>query len=240
MKRCSFAIVAGLSIVSLLIVTAGFTHQKISEVSAEGQLNNNNNQLIFKDKKMTNDTTGTRDLVVTRVFNAPVASVWKTWSDPELVMKWWGPTGFTSPTCKMDFREGGTSLVCMRAPKEFGGQDMYNTWAYKKIVPMELIEFVLDWADKDGNRIDPASIGLPPDMPRDVRHVITFKDLSNGLPTAKTEMTITEFGYTSDQQFDMSKAGLEQCIDKMGAIFSKIKYLSGEVINNKEDSWKLF
>ena len=68
-----------------------------------------------------------RDLVVTRVFGAPVEQAWKAWVDPEYVMQWWGPEGFTCPVAKMDFREGGTSLVCMRAPKEFGGQDMYNT-----------------------------------------------------------------------------------------------------------------
>jgi hypothetical protein len=48
-----------------------------------------------------------RDVVVTRVFDALVALVWKAWSDPAQVMRWWGPTGFTSLTCKMDFREGG-------------------------------------------------------------------------------------------------------------------------------------
>jgi uncharacterized protein YndB with AHSA1/START domain len=158
--------------------------------------------------------TKTRDLILTRTFDAPVESVWKAWSDSEHVKRWWGPTGFSAPVAKMDFREGGSSLVCMRSPQ---GHDMYNTWTYKKIVPMSLIEFVLDWADKDGNRVDPASMGLPPTMPRDVRHVITFKSVG----TNKTEMTITEFGYTSDEHFDLSKAGLEQCLDKMAALFVK-------------------
>ena len=63
------------------------------------------------------------DVVVTRVFDAPVEQVWKAWSHPDDVKQWWGPTGFTCILAKMDFREGGTSLVGMRAPKEFGGQD---------------------------------------------------------------------------------------------------------------------
>ena len=156
----------------------------------------------------------TRDLTLTRTFNAPLERVWKAWSDADNVMNWWGPTGFTSPIAKIDFREGGVSLVCMRAPN---GRDFYNTWTYQKIVPMESIEFVLDWADKDGNRRDPGALGLPPNMPRDVRHVITFKSLGAN----KTEMTITEFGYTSAEHFDLSKAGLEQCLDKMAAMLSK-------------------
>jgi uncharacterized protein YndB with AHSA1/START domain len=64
-------------------------------------------------------------------------------------MRWWGPNDFASPSAEIDFREGGTSLVCMRAPKELG-QDLYGTCTYKKIVPMELIEFIQNMADKDG------------------------------------------------------------------------------------------
>jgi activator of Hsp90 ATPase-like protein len=103
----------------------------------------------------------------------------------------------------------------MRAQAEFVGQDMYNTWAYTRIIPLHEIEFVLNFADADGNRIEPTAMGLPADIPQDVRHLITFKAVNAN----QTEMTVTEFGYTSDQVFDMSKAGLEQCLDKMGASF---------------------
>jgi uncharacterized protein YndB with AHSA1/START domain len=154
------------------------------------------------------------NVVVTRVFNAPVEKVWKAWSEPELVMRWWGPTGFTAPVANMDFREGGTSLVCMRAPKEFGGQDLYNTWTYTKIVPLGMIEFIQNFADKDGNKIEPASVGLPPDIPYEVRHVIIFKSVSD----SQTELIITEYGYPNEEIVALSKAGMEQCIDKMAEI----------------------
>ena len=75
------------------------------------------------------DGTETFDVVVTRVLDAPVEEVWKAWSDPTYVMRW-GPAGFTSPSAEMDFRVGGAPLVCMRAPAEYGGQDMYHTWTY--------------------------------------------------------------------------------------------------------------
>src|SRR4029453_4046402 len=87
----------------------------------------------------------TRSVIVTRVFNAPVDMVWKAWVEPDYVMQWWGPTGFTSPIKKIDFREGGKSLVCMRSPD---GQDMFNTWTYKKIVRNECIEYILNFSDK--------------------------------------------------------------------------------------------
>jgi uncharacterized protein YndB with AHSA1/START domain len=156
----------------------------------------------------------TRSVVVTRIFDAPVEFVWKAWVEPDYVMQWWGPQGFTSPVAKMDFREGGKSLVCMRSPD---GQDMFNTWTYEKIVPNERIEYIFNFSDKDGNKLNPAAIGMPLGIPEDGHHVVTFKDLGNG----KTEMTVTEHGYTNDQIVKLSKAGLEQCIDKMSAIFTK-------------------
>jgi uncharacterized protein YndB with AHSA1/START domain len=113
----------------------------------------------------------------------------------------------------MDVREGGTSLVCMRAPAEYGGQDMYNTWTYQRIVPKEQIEFIQHFADKDGNRIDPSSLGLPPGIPAAVRHVVTFRGAGEGT----TEMTVTEFDYPTDEIVAISKAGMEQCVDKMAA-----------------------
>jgi len=157
----------------------------------------------------------TRDLIVTRVLDAPVELVWKAWTDPEYVMRWWGPDHFTSPSAKMDFREGGTSFVCMRAPKEFGGQDMYSTWVYREIVPLKRIEFIQNLADEHGNMIDPASLGMPPDFPRDTRTVVTFKDVGNG----RTEMTVTEYNMpTSDTEMGRNaELGLNQSLDKMAA-----------------------
>ena len=88
------------------------------------------------------DHSQTYNVVVTRVFDASIQEVWSAWSDPDYVRQWWGPTGFTCPLAEMDFREGGTSLVCMRAPQEFGGQEMYNTWTYHQIDPKKRIEFL--------------------------------------------------------------------------------------------------
>ena len=166
--------------------------------------------------KDTNDHTQTFDVIITRVFDAPVEEVWKAWSDPEYVTRWWGPTGFTSPSAEMDFRVGGASLVCMRPPSEYGGQDMYHTWTYTKIDPHERIEFVSNFADKDGAHLDPAAMGMPPGIPREVPHAIVFKAVvDNG-----TETTVTEYGYTTEQARELSKAGMEQCLDKMAAMFA--------------------
>lgn len=153
----------------------------------------------------------TYDVVVTRVFDAPIDRVWAAWRDPDQVMRWWGPTGFTCPLAEMDFREGGTSLVCMRAPAEYGGQDMYSTWTYTTIVPNERIDYIFRFADETGGKLSPAQAGIPAGVPEDGHHVVRFRELGGG----RTELTVTEHGYTVEQARDMSQAGLEQCIDKM-------------------------
>src|SRR5688572_26142430 len=127
-------------------------------------------------------------MAFTRVFDAPVSVVWKYWSEPEKIMKWWGPEGFTTG-CRMDFREGGTSLVYMR-PSEYGRHLVYSIWAYKKIVPEKEIEFVMAFADKDGKKLDPSTLGLPAGMPQEVRHAVTFRAVDG-----KTEVTVKECGF---------------------------------------------
>jgi uncharacterized protein YndB with AHSA1/START domain len=175
-----------------------------------------NDNFSAKDTKMSDSPVKSmkkKDLAVSHVFNAPVQLVGRAWSDPALVMRWWGPDHFASPSAEIDFREAGTSLFCMRAPKEMGRQDMYSTWAYKKIVPMKLIEFIQNLADKDGNPLDPVKLGLPVEFPMDIRTGVTFNDLGKG----KTEMTVTEYGWTVSPMLGMAETGLNQSLDKMVA-----------------------
>ena len=175
------------------------------------------NQLKGNNMNATTVNVEKRDLVITRLFDAPVEQVWKAWTDPEYVTRWWGPTGFTSPSCKIDFREGGKFLFHMRAPKEFqGGQDFYTAGVYKKIVPLKLIEFSQGLADKDGNRIDPAAMGMPPDFPKEIPSALAFKRVGD-----KTELTATEYGWTVGQMRDMSEAGMNQCLDKLADVLTK-------------------
>jgi uncharacterized protein YndB with AHSA1/START domain len=155
-----------------------------------------------------------KQIEVTKTFNAPVEMVWRVWVDPELVKRWWGPKYFTSPVAKMDFREGGRSIVSMQAPKEMGGQEFYSVWHYVKITPLSTIEFIQSLSDEDGNKIAPTTVGMPPDFPADVRTVVTFKAIAEG----KTEMTVTEYAeFGSISNF--AQIGLEQSMEKMAGIF---------------------
>jgi uncharacterized protein YndB with AHSA1/START domain len=154
----------------------------------------------------------TQDIVISRIIDAPPELVWKAWTDPQMVMRWWGPKDYLSPSCKIDLREGGKYIFCMRAPVEQGGQDSYTAGTYSKILPVERLEFSQGLSDKDGNPIDPAQIGMPPDFPREIRTVVEFKSIRGG---EMTELVVTEYGWTIGQMAVYALAGMHQSIDKL-------------------------
>ena len=162
---------------------------------------------------MTSETT--HDMVLTRVFDAPVEAVWRAWTESDLVKRWWGPRGFTAPVADMDVRVGGRSLVCMRAPAEFGGMDIYNTWTYERVDPNQRLDFVQAFVDRTGAIVDPATLGIPPGVPMLVPHSIRFVALGPD----RTEVTVTESGYPAAEAVEISRAGMAQCLDKMAEIF---------------------
>ena len=127
---------------------------------------------------MTKNTVNEKErMVVTRVFDAPRALVWKAWTDPQYVMQWWGPKGFTAPFCKIDFRVGGKFLCCMKSPD---GQEGWNGGEYHEIVLHEKIVYSLYFADSKGNKIDPAQLGIEHEAIDDARDVVIFEDFGNG------------------------------------------------------------
>jgi uncharacterized protein YndB with AHSA1/START domain len=154
----------------------------------------------------------TKDLIVTRTFDAPVELVWKLWTDPEQVKTWWGPAQYTSPSCEIDLREGGKYLFCMRSPEDQGGRDFYSVGTYQKIVALERLEFTQSFADEHGNIIPTARMGMP-DMPDEVRTVVEFEKLEDN----KTKMTITQYDQPANQMFEYAVAGWGQSFDKMAA-----------------------
>ena len=151
----------------------------------------------------------TFDVVATRDIRAHPDSAWKSWTDEDYVKKWWGPNGFTCPIADMDVRVGGRSLVCMSAP-DWGFPALYSTWAYTLVAAPRRLEFVHNMADADGNTLD------MPDIPRDVHHVVTFEPVSDGV----TRLTVHESTYPTEEQRDRSKQGLEECLDKLVAIYA--------------------
>jgi uncharacterized protein YndB with AHSA1/START domain len=63
-------------------------------------------------------------LIISRIFDAPRELVWKAWTETELVMRWWGPEGFTAPVVEIDLRVGGKYLYAMRSDGKDSGLEL--------------------------------------------------------------------------------------------------------------------
>jgi uncharacterized protein YndB with AHSA1/START domain len=116
-------------------------------------------------------------MVITKVFDAPRELVWKAWTDPQYMMQWWGPKGFTSPHCEIDFRVGGKFLCCMRSPDGWEG---WNAGEYHEIVPYQKIVSSMYFSDSKGNKIEPEQLGIELEAIDDADNVILFEDVGNG------------------------------------------------------------
>src|SRR5277367_63140 len=87
-----------------------------------------------KDVAANTDATATsreRELVVTRVLDAPRRLVFKAWTEPEQVARWWGPQGFVTTLCEMDIWPGGAYRVGMRSSQ---GTHHVRRGVYREIV----------------------------------------------------------------------------------------------------------
>ena len=89
-----------------------------------------------------------RELVLTRVFDAPRELVFKAWTDPKCVAVWWGPHGFANPVCELDLRPGGAILIHMRGRN---GVVYPMTGVYQEVVEPERLVFTSAALDDKGN-----------------------------------------------------------------------------------------
>jgi uncharacterized protein YndB with AHSA1/START domain len=151
-------------------------------------------------------------LVIERIFDAPVAKVWKAWTDPEEAKKWWGPKDFTAPSITIDFRVGGKYLFCMRGRPWSGGepQDFWSTGTYKEIVPMKKLVMTDSFADEKGNPVSGEKYGMK-GIPLELLVTIEFEDTGDG----KTKMTLTHVGMPAGKHSQGAKIGWNQSFDKL-------------------------
>ncbi len=150
-------------------------------------------------------------MVVTRVFDAPRELVWKAWTEPEYVMQWWGPKGFTAPVCEIDFRVGGKYLCCMRAPD---GQEFWNGGEYHEIVPYERIVSSMYFADSDGNKVGPEQYGIEHEAVEGASDVILFEDFGVG----QTKLTFIGNEPMESAKMSGQLEGWNQILDKVATV----------------------
>jgi uncharacterized protein YndB with AHSA1/START domain len=87
------------------------------------------------------------ELITTRIFDAPREVVFRAWTDPVRLKRWWGPRGFTNPVCEVDVRPGGAIRIDMRAPD---GVVYPMTGTFIEIVEPERLVFTSSALDNNG------------------------------------------------------------------------------------------
>jgi uncharacterized protein YndB with AHSA1/START domain len=154
------------------------------------------------DNRTTITTPTDREIVITRVFNAPRELVWKAWTQPEHLSRWWGPKGWTLPICKMDFRVDGTWYYCMKGPE---GEESCGLAVYREIDEPERIVYTDYFANAQGNPVE----GMPESLV-----TVNFTDQNgNTLVTSSVLYPTTE---DRDRVLQMGMAeGITESLDRL-------------------------
>ncbi|QDG78965.1 SRPBCC domain-containing protein [Labrenzia sp. PHM005] len=108
------------------------------------------------------------EYVLTRKFNAPRDLVWKTWTDPDLLARWYGP-GVETVIHQLDVKPGGLWLNEMR----MGGGSHYQRVEYLEVSEPDRLVWLHCVSDADWNI---AANPMMPDWPRTLMTTVTFSD----------------------------------------------------------------
>jgi uncharacterized protein YndB with AHSA1/START domain len=130
-----------------------------------------------------------REIVITRILDAPRKLVFEAWTHPRHLVQWWGPAGFTNPVCEMDVRPGGTWYIVMRGPD---GSEYPGGGVYREIVPPERLVFT-------NNAFDPAGKVI-----LEGHTTVTFADEGR-----KTKLVLTTRAKALDDYTARFLAGME-------------------------------
>ena len=141
-------------------------------------------------------TSTTWELVITRAFDAPRALVFKAWTEPARLVRWWGPQGFKTPSCKMDVREGGAWRICMRSPE---GTDHWVQGVFREIVEPERLAFTWAWEDDEGKPGHQTVVA------------VNFTEQAG-----KTRLVVHQGAFQSADARDRHDDGWSSCLDRLG------------------------
>jgi uncharacterized protein YndB with AHSA1/START domain len=138
-------------------------------------------------------------LTVRRTFPAPRAEVFRAWTDPKALTRWWGPPGHESPSADVDLRVGGRYRFAMRKLPD--GKPFYVHGVYREIVIPDRLVFTWNWE------------GGPP-FGSHTLVTLEFHDAAGG-----TEIVLTHERFESEQARDEHTKGWRGCLEKLSAFF---------------------
>jgi uncharacterized protein YndB with AHSA1/START domain len=90
---------------------------------------------------------GAREIVLIREFKVPRELLFRLWTEPEHIMRWWGPHNASAPSASVDLRQDGTWRHCILAPD---GKEYWSQGRYLEVTPPERLVFTFAWEDSAG------------------------------------------------------------------------------------------
>lgn len=91
----------------------------------------------------------TKELLITRIFNAPRETIFTLWTEPHHVVQWWGPKHHPATQMMMDVRPGGKWRACLRSVED--GKELWMNGTFREINKPERIVFTFMW-EEEGER----------------------------------------------------------------------------------------
>jgi uncharacterized protein YndB with AHSA1/START domain len=148
-----------------------------------------------------------RELVLTRLIDAPREKLFKCWTQPELMKQWFAPLPWTLPHAEVDLRTGGSSKIVMRSPE---GQEFPSQGVYLEVVENEKIVFTDAYTEAWAPSEKPFFTGI-----------ITFEDEGG-----KTRYTAVARHWTVEDRKAHEEMGFHegwgQCADQLAELAKNI------------------
>ena len=151
----------------------------------------------------TTPAAADRELVLTRLIDTPREKLYRCWTEPALMKRWFAPKPYETPVVEVDVRPGGANLIVMRGPD---GQDMPNRGIYLEVVPNERLVFT-----------DAFTEAWQPSAKPFMTVILTFEPQGT-----KTLYTARVRHWTAEDREAHEKMGFHQgwgiCTDQLGAL----------------------
>ena len=153
-------------------------------------------------RNSTSTEPAERVLVIERIFDAPSSLVFKAWTEPEHMVQWFGPRGFTSTILQSELRSGGAYRIHMRGPE---GDDHWTQGIFREIVEPERLVMSGNWADSAGNPTSPETI-----------LTLTFQEHEG-----KTKLTLHQAVFESVTARDAHRGGWSSSLERLAEYLAK-------------------
>ena len=139
-------------------------------------------------------TTAETSVQLRRTFAAPREKVFRAWTDPEELKRWWGPEGYATPSAQADLRVGGTYRLGMQ--KLPAGDIFYLAGTYREVRPPERLVYTWRWEAE-------------PELGESLV-TVEFRDLGQS-----TEVVVTHEFLLAGKVRDDHQRGWTGCLDRL-------------------------